>query len=93
MDLTHSMESSMPKVIPALLVSEHTMPKEQLVLESCLLDHQTSQVCHLKVHLDGYRIFGPSRAPKSSAKIKSPNSNEPEEISLIKSISGTNETA
>ncbi|KAM3186313.1 hypothetical protein ACTXT7_004568 [Hymenolepis weldensis] len=43
MNLTHSMESSMPNAVPARLDSEPTKSKQQSVPKSSLLDHQTNQ--------------------------------------------------
>ncbi|KAM3171847.1 hypothetical protein ACTXT7_015777 [Hymenolepis weldensis] len=38
-NLAHSMESSMPKVVSSRRVTEPTMPTQQSVPKSCLLDH------------------------------------------------------
>ncbi|KAM3176477.1 hypothetical protein ACTXT7_006437 [Hymenolepis weldensis] len=47
-NLMHSMESSMPKVVSALFVSEPIVPKQQSVPKFSLLDHQTNQIYLLK---------------------------------------------
>ncbi|VUZ43717.1 unnamed protein product [Hymenolepis diminuta] len=46
--LSHSMESSMTKV-----VSKPTVRKQQSVPASCLLYHQRKQICCLKGHKEG----------------------------------------
>ncbi|VUZ44617.1 unnamed protein product [Hymenolepis diminuta] len=46
--LTHSMESSMPKVVPVQLASEPIMRKQQSVTKYCLLDYYINQTCRLK---------------------------------------------
>ncbi|KAM3178868.1 hypothetical protein ACTXT7_001698 [Hymenolepis weldensis] len=45
---TQSLKPSMPKVVPARLVTEPIVSEQHSVLESCLLYHQTNQICLLK---------------------------------------------
>ncbi|VUZ53081.1 unnamed protein product [Hymenolepis diminuta] len=47
-NFTHSIEFSMPKVVPTRLVFESTVPKKQLVPKSYFLDHRTNQICYLR---------------------------------------------
>ncbi|VUZ43315.1 unnamed protein product, partial [Hymenolepis diminuta] len=62
-NLTHPRKSSMPKVVPARHISDPTVPRQQFILKSFLLDHQTNQICHLKRHKKGCCIFVPPPSP------------------------------
>lgn len=53
-NLTHSIESAMPKVVSAYLISEPTLPKQQSLPKPCLLDHQTNHTCRLNGHKEGF---------------------------------------
>lgn len=59
--LVYSMESSIPKIVLALLASEPTVPIAQSLPKSCLSDHQKNRICHLKGQKR--ELF---RTPKSS---------------------------
>ncbi|KAM3170981.1 hypothetical protein ACTXT7_017530, partial [Hymenolepis weldensis] len=69
--LKHSMESSISEVVPARPVSEPTVPKQQPVPTTYLLDHQTNQIFRLKGHKESYCTFASFRTDESSTKTKS----------------------
>lgn len=52
-NLTHPMEFFIPKVVPARLTSELTIPKNQSVPKFWLLDRKTNQISLLKSHKEG----------------------------------------
>ncbi|KAM3181898.1 hypothetical protein ACTXT7_013451 [Hymenolepis weldensis] len=52
-NLKHSMESFVPIFVPVQLVSVPTMPRQQSIPESCLLDYQINQICCLKGQKEG----------------------------------------
>ncbi|VUZ53102.1 unnamed protein product [Hymenolepis diminuta] len=52
-NLKHSMESAMPKVVSAYLISEPTLPNQQLLPKPRLLDHQTNHAYQLNGHKEG----------------------------------------
>ncbi|VUZ41687.1 unnamed protein product [Hymenolepis diminuta] len=60
------MESSMPRVVPAQLVSEPTVPKQQSVPKSCVCYHRANQICCLNRQKEGCCTFASTRTPKSS---------------------------
>ncbi|KAM3178088.1 hypothetical protein ACTXT7_003280 [Hymenolepis weldensis] len=43
-NLTHSTELSMPKIVPVRRISEPTIPNGQLDPQSCPVDHQAKQI-------------------------------------------------
>ncbi|VUZ41619.1 unnamed protein product [Hymenolepis diminuta] len=51
------MESSMPKVVAARLISESVVPKQQSVPKSLLFDHKTNQICSPKERKVGCYYF------------------------------------
>ncbi|VDL23263.1 unnamed protein product [Hymenolepis diminuta] len=63
--LTHSVESSMPKVVPVRLVAKPTVPEQQSVPTPCLLHYQTNPMHYLKEHKGGYFTLALSRTHRS----------------------------
>ncbi|KAM3173623.1 hypothetical protein ACTXT7_012149 [Hymenolepis weldensis] len=61
----NSVESSKPKVVPARLTSKPTVPKQQSVPTSCLLDHTRNQGWRRKRQKEGCCIFSSSRTHTS----------------------------
>ncbi|KAM3180136.1 hypothetical protein ACTXT7_016895, partial [Hymenolepis weldensis] len=68
---THSMKSSISEIIPARLLCELTVPKQQSIPKSCLLNHQTNQMCHLNAHKEDCYTLAPSITHDSSTINKS----------------------
>ncbi|KAM3179775.1 hypothetical protein ACTXT7_017627, partial [Hymenolepis weldensis] len=62
----------MPKVVPARPAFKPIVPNQQSDLISCLIDHQTNQICSLKGHKIGGFLFASSRTHTSFTLIKSP---------------------
>ncbi|VUZ56718.1 unnamed protein product [Hymenolepis diminuta] len=73
MFLMQSMESLMPQVIPLRFVTKSTVPMQQSVPTSCLLDHQKNQIYHLKGQKEGCCTFASARTQIPFAMIKFPN--------------------
>ncbi|KAM3186658.1 hypothetical protein ACTXT7_003864 [Hymenolepis weldensis] len=71
MNLMQFMESPMPQVIPVRLFTKSTVSKQQSVPTSCLLDHQTNQIYHLKGQKKGCCTSASTRAYTAFAMIKS----------------------
>ncbi|VUZ53735.1 unnamed protein product, partial [Hymenolepis diminuta] len=71
-NLKHSMESFILKITSARLLREPTVPNQQSVPNSCLLNHQTNQICRLNAHKEGcYTLASSSMTHESSTMNKS----------------------
>ncbi|VUZ50990.1 unnamed protein product [Hymenolepis diminuta] len=67
------MQSSMPKAFLSRPASEFTVPKQQSVQKSGLLDHQTNEICCPKGHKAGCFTLSSSETQESFTTIKSQN--------------------
>ncbi|KAM3180717.1 hypothetical protein ACTXT7_015753 [Hymenolepis weldensis] len=72
-NLTRSMKFSIPKVVPARLVSEPNMRIQQSVPKSCLLDHWKHYIFCPRGNKGGCYTFGLFGTYASSTMTKSPN--------------------